>query len=224
MQRLSQETLKANDIAEDYAKRQATASARIAKAWNEVKVGIAEALTPERIEAFTAAITGTLKIAGQLVASVSQLAGGIRDILKLDFSTTTKQKQSVAKKFGDRFSDEELAALPGAFGRDIRHRLAVRRQARGGALLKLTEDLVGKQPFVPGFDLQATRGASAAIDQPFRYTGGGSGGGSISVSPVVNVHVDRAGAGPEEIAAELDKGMRRATETMARDIAAVAGQ
>ena len=64
---LTNETLKANDVAQDYAENQASSSAKAAKAWNALKVTIADSMTPERIEKFTNALVGVLGVAEKLI-------------------------------------------------------------------------------------------------------------------------------------------------------------
>ncbi len=55
---LANSTMRANDVAEDYAKRQASASARLSKIWNDLKISAAEFFTPERMQSIVDVMKG----------------------------------------------------------------------------------------------------------------------------------------------------------------------
>lgn len=80
VRRIATETLGANDISEDFMKKQASASAQVAKAWNDIKVGVAEAFTTERLQAFAMMLTDVMDMA-------SRLPGFFEDIVSIDSPT-----------------------------------------------------------------------------------------------------------------------------------------
>ena len=69
-------TMQAKDISEDYAKIQMSASAKVAKTWNEIKVSVMEAFTPERLQAFAAML-------GDIVDGASRLPGFFESVFTL---------------------------------------------------------------------------------------------------------------------------------------------
>lgn len=85
-EQLTEKTKKANDNQTDYDKRQALASQRAANAWNAVKVAVAEAFTPERLQAFTAVLAKTLELAIDLTGWVSEILGMSNKVESEDLS------------------------------------------------------------------------------------------------------------------------------------------
>ncbi len=77
--KLADETMKANDLGTDFSKRQQNDAVRVAKAWNDVKVTLAEMFTPDRIKAFSEALIQAFQIAGRLVSHIAEIAGFIAD-------------------------------------------------------------------------------------------------------------------------------------------------
>lgn len=65
-ERLSAAAAEATDISTDFGKRTETQGFRIAKAMNDAKLAIGEAMTPERIEAFVKLLQGAVDGAGWL--------------------------------------------------------------------------------------------------------------------------------------------------------------
>lgn len=86
-------TLKANDVQEDYAKYGKSASAQLGKAWNEIKVAIAESFTPEVIGAFVLAIKDTISLVKDLVRGLGAVAEKLEEIAGGDEAKLTKQGQ-----------------------------------------------------------------------------------------------------------------------------------
>jgi TP901 family phage tail tape measure protein len=78
---LASSTMGAKDVAEDYAAFQASSAGRMQKAYTDLKNRIAEAFTPERIEAFTAAIEYTVKLVGDLVSGLAAVGSYILELL-----------------------------------------------------------------------------------------------------------------------------------------------
>jgi TP901 family phage tail tape measure protein len=76
-------TMKANDVARDYARVQASASAKLDLAFNRLKVRISEALTPDRVEALADAMESvlnyTIKIVGWFEKLGDKLGGWRKD-------------------------------------------------------------------------------------------------------------------------------------------------
>jgi TP901 family phage tail tape measure protein len=67
----------ANDVAEDYDKFQRSSAAKVQKAWNNIKTAIAEAFTPERVDAMATALAGVLGFATDIVDKFQALQGFI---------------------------------------------------------------------------------------------------------------------------------------------------
>jgi TP901 family phage tail tape measure protein len=76
-------TMDANDVAEDYDKFQKSSAAKVKKAWNNVKVAVAEAFTPERVEAMSKALETALGFASDLVGAIEDVAHFV-DVLRGD--------------------------------------------------------------------------------------------------------------------------------------------
>lgn len=77
--RMVRESANANDIAEDAAKRSASASDKVKVAINGVKIAAAEAFTPERIQAFAdglSAVLGLVSGIGKGISAISYMIGG----------------------------------------------------------------------------------------------------------------------------------------------------
>lgn len=96
---LARSTLNAKDVSEDYAAFQESASAKIQKAWNELKLLIAEVFTPERIKAFADALGDALIIA----KGIAEAVGVIADFIDAGDSAEIKP---TSKEVG--MSDDEL--------------------------------------------------------------------------------------------------------------------
>lgn len=64
---LADATMNANDVAEDYDKFNQSSAAQLQKSWNDLKITISEALSPDRVATFTRGIQGLIRVAGTLV-------------------------------------------------------------------------------------------------------------------------------------------------------------
>ena len=84
--RLTETSRKANDLSTDFAKRQALASEKAANAWNLVKVRVAEAFTPERLQAFAELLGKSVELAIDLAGWVGEILGASNKIENQDVS------------------------------------------------------------------------------------------------------------------------------------------
>jgi TP901 family phage tail tape measure protein len=69
---LTESTLQANDVQEDYAEKQASSSFKAEKAWNNLKVAVAEAFTSERLEKFAKGLEKILGITVKIVDALDR--------------------------------------------------------------------------------------------------------------------------------------------------------
>ncbi len=74
---LATQTEKANDVSQDYAKFQESNAAKVDKAWNNVKIALAEAFTPDRIEALSHVLVRVLEFAARLVGYMEDVGRAI---------------------------------------------------------------------------------------------------------------------------------------------------
>lgn len=72
---IREETLRANDVAVDYGKYQKSSAAQAAMGWNEVKLKIAEAFSPDRVQGLVKAISVAVGFAGVMVQKFEDAAG-----------------------------------------------------------------------------------------------------------------------------------------------------
>lgn len=93
---LSAETMAANDVAEDYATFQQSSAGRIQGAWNQVKNEVAAALTPERIEAFAAALRGAVGWIQDMVRGLNAVGEKLAELAGGDDAQITQMGQDDA--------------------------------------------------------------------------------------------------------------------------------
>ncbi len=100
--RIAAETLLADDVAKDYANYQNSTAGKLEKAWNAVKVQVAEAFTPDRIQAFADTLMRALEMAGKLVNFLSDIGYGIEQAVGNSEARDAGEKaaQEVAAKGG----------------------------------------------------------------------------------------------------------------------------
>ncbi len=108
---LAKSTLKADDVAKDYARRQQSTAEKVSRAWNDLKVKVAEAFTPERIAAFAGLLE---KIVGWAAGLVDSLEWIIDKFDPMDSQQGRKRREEEGRKF-----NEDRAAIA---ARAERHR------------------------------------------------------------------------------------------------------
>ncbi len=94
---LADETLRANDVQEDYDAFARSSAGQLAAAWNQAKNEIASAITPQMIEGFSAAIRGAISLAGDLVRGLGAVGEKITEIMGGDDAEITKMDQDAAR-------------------------------------------------------------------------------------------------------------------------------
>lgn len=105
-----QATLQARDIGEDYATKQKSASAQLVKLWNDVKIAVAGAFTPERVAAFVEVVKAAAEAGKGVVGFLGDVAGflGFMETKSEQF----QRRQDVKALTEDKsLSDEQLAGL-----------------------------------------------------------------------------------------------------------------
>lgn len=116
---IAKATKGAKDVAEDYAKRQKMRSEQISRQFNNLKIKIAEAMTPERVEALSKALMAVVEAAGwvldkfvKLGEAIGVTAGKIAEELGLDTrGSAASRAESRRKTFkGKSMSDLEAIA------------------------------------------------------------------------------------------------------------------
>lgn len=75
--KIRDETKGANDVTEDYEAFNESAAAKAEIAWNSAKVALAEAFTPERVEALSGALVKVLNVAVSIIDALSSIARGL---------------------------------------------------------------------------------------------------------------------------------------------------
>jgi TP901 family phage tail tape measure protein len=78
---LALDHLNATDVADDYQKRQGSASQKIKVAMNKLKLTIAEVFTPERLQAFAHGLTNILKLVGEIGGALPDIAEALGDYI-----------------------------------------------------------------------------------------------------------------------------------------------
>lgn len=120
---IGQATRGANDIAEDFNRRQQSSAYQVKKAWNDVKVAVADAFTPERIQAFAMAIKSLISLATDAATAVASIVTGstkvrnenaervvdnlLRGKVKLEDIASGKMRSIVMRQVG-----ADVAAVP----------------------------------------------------------------------------------------------------------------
>lgn len=124
---LSRATLNATDVADDFAKRQSSASARAAKSWNQVKVAVAEAFSPATLENFASGLEVIIERETQFARGLDAMAGRFREAGggKLMRDTEAQQRDALrlfqektgfSSEFISRMTPEEIMAHAGRRG------------------------------------------------------------------------------------------------------------
>lgn len=117
---IRQSTLKANDVAEDGAKYQNSATGRLKAAWNDIKVAITEAFTPEVIDAFVMAIKDAISLAKDLAIGVGLIAEHIEEITGGKESRVNKMEgdDALQKALAKGYTLDQIIAVGEARGVD----------------------------------------------------------------------------------------------------------
>lgn len=232
-QKMIDDTLKANDVQEDYFAVSQSASHKVNKSFNDIKLAIADVFTPERLQGFA-------KILGGIVEAASRLVGMLEAVSDwYQRNNVTKSDEGGPEaKLSDKELDERLGMsdfqLAMAHPGQIRARLEDERKRRAGLR---TQDLAAN----------ATLAASETVAQVNWAAGGGKGAmpdfgirgrfgaptlpaggnGAVTVNAPANVNVTvnaKTDADANSIASMVTKHIRRAFDAQARDIAAGAAQ
>lgn len=122
----------AGDVGEDAAKRQASASGRVKKLWNEVKVAVSEAFSGEVMDVFASALEGVAGLIGKILSDMAELArftgelaGSVVNAATDSMISPDQAFDMMLKKEG---SIEKLAGRDDEIGNMARRRMA-RQQA-----------------------------------------------------------------------------------------------
>lgn len=102
--RIKRDSLGSDQVAKNNAIWQASASGKMAKAWESVKNSLAEAFTPERIEAFAAALVKVTDLLVKAVELVDEITRSLDDV-KDDAMT---QKLAKTGKTGFRIGEDGM--------------------------------------------------------------------------------------------------------------------
>jgi TP901 family phage tail tape measure protein len=229
---LSVATLKADDIATDYNARQASASAKAAKAWNDVKVAMAEAFTPERLQAFA-------NILGTVVEAAARLVGSLQAVADwADRHSGEKKFTPQAGDFEQNLSDEELNEAMGLSPLEFSRKYSGRGLGgRNSSKVRFRNEILRRKDQAKGdIGTRAVLAASESVAQVRWAAAGGvgrmpafAGGGgksvTMSASPTINVNVppgtDEAAA--HRIAHVVEKTWRQLWEGEMRKADATLG-
>jgi TP901 family phage tail tape measure protein len=251
---IAKSTRNAKDLEEDNARMMQSNAVKLKKAWNDLKVTISEALTPERIAAFTRFLEMSIGVAAKLVDTLSNVPGyveflhGEGQVANQDRSDafedyvrkvtgkhgegaagiTPQDMTKVAEQLaGKSASDLAIQGIVGGLARDI---IEGAKRRRSGEKASRQKDIdVGRGQFRgmgTGDRLSPDHYApEVSVDEPFRYDPGpGAGGPSVTVGGT-KVDVNvTTGADPDEIGRAVGDAVRKENERAARDIAAAAGQ
>jgi TP901 family phage tail tape measure protein len=186
---LTESTLKADDVAQDYAEKQASSSARAQKAWNDLKIAIAEAFTTERVERF-------VKIAEKALGWAVKAAEIISKHLDDEYSDETEGGKS---PYGNAQVEafnylQENSMDPRAFAKaqEIKARVTRANELyQQGQLDRANEVAAGGPLMLPGDDKKSD--GSSAVTNNF-------GGNTINVTST--------SADPVEVANQVDKRLQ----------------
>lgn len=142
---LADESKKANDVGEDYAKWSASASGIIASEWNLLKNVIAETFTPERIRLFAGVLRDVVGFARDALGAFGGIAAAIDEM-------TGGDQTSASRDEDDQMLEAWLARNPGKTAKDA-------AQVEPGLFGKTMETLL------PGEDwhTKAARGARSRL-------------------------------------------------------------
>lgn len=122
---LTESTKKADDARTDAAKRQALASEKAVNAWNAVKVAVAEAFTPERLQMFADILAKTLGLAIDLAGWVGEILGMSNKVQNQDINRNVDdfvlQKKGKKGNYEQGLRDLVTAGTSGDTGAMMRY-------------------------------------------------------------------------------------------------------
>jgi TP901 family phage tail tape measure protein len=240
---IRQATINANDIQEDYDKRQASSSAKVAKLWNDIKITIAEAFTPERIEAFVAALKGAVELAAELGGWIKELTDGEKG--KVAQMEGDDALQAALDKGGsvDAIAAAEMPEEPSFLMRQAEKTtaaggiaaktrgdrraliLAARRRKDADAKTAKNDAALRTEQFMrnPGLmEIEAHANAFDATAAPMVNMAKDKAGGGVQVTSPITVHT-QPGADGKQIAVEVRSAWEKFWDAKVGDLSANAG-
>lgn len=246
-------TLKANDVQEDYAKSGKSASAQISKSWNEIKVQVAAAFTPEVIGAFALAIKDA-------VQEVQDLATGLKGIGEwLNKYVGEGDETTVSRMEGDDALDDALRGggnLDAIAAQEAPEKLGWFGGAlmAGAGALGIEDNTEKQRLMIEAARARKAKNQGIAKTDAARYrknfpgaafdtnlndpnanflgnegpvlppdAGAGANTGSVTVSAPVNLTIHAPSGDAKAIAHEVKKAISEHHESMVRDLDAAAG-
>ena len=233
-QKLADSTRDANDVAEDYDKFQRSSSAKVSKAWNKVKVAIAEAFTPERVETMASALEGVAEAAGSVVDGLDEIIARIERIISGDSPELASSASSTAIKTARAagMSNQEIAekgfAGSGAQTSAKLKKLGVPASIRKALSdIQLTETETRLTRVTPGSHLDDAFGWLGMGDQRLFTPGfvpeptipqiaAREGSRVVNNAPTFNLEVNAPNANAAEVAREVQKKVREFWDSQMR--------
>lgn len=242
-------TLKSNAAQADYDKYSRTASAQIKAGWNDIKVSIAEAFTPEVIGAFVLAIKDALSFVKDLARGLGVVGDLIEEISGGDDAKITKQEQDDAldnallkgKSLADieallqpasnpvegMMRQNEFMGLTGSGDTEGVRKAIARRRAANKSVAKRDEQKATAR-YQASPTLMEQEAASAVFDATAPVVSdeavkGGSGTRSTTVTAPVSVTINAPGADGKVIEGHVRRALADHRDTMARELDAAAG-
>ncbi len=180
----------AKDVAEDFGTYAESTAGKLEAAWNSVKNLIAEAFTPERLQAFVEGASDLLRVAGALVEAFGDLAGFIAGV-STDPQTMVGRAAKVAvdEAVAKGQSLEDLAQRDDVYGREAKARLA-RERGRQERADRATEAAAAEGLRPSGFSVEDEAARSPSAVQRRRIAGEP---GPLRVETRATVGIDRRG-------------------------------
>jgi TP901 family phage tail tape measure protein len=245
---IARETRHAKDVSVDYDKYNKSSSAQLKKAWNDIKLAVTSALTPERIQAFTMFLKEAVGMALKLVEALSHVPGYI-EFLGGEGKVANQEGDDMLDNLlikGHKLEDIErimsargvdaigprrdLAKAAGASGEgeiqgaESSIQEAVKRRRATNAQISKRD--VAKYGFSPGSNYKDTRRmdveASRIMDVPTMMEADAARG---AFSPVTNITINApAGADAQQYARVARDEVNRALDVKSRELAAQLGQ
>lgn len=231
---IARSTRDAKDIAVDYDRFNRSSAAQMQKSWNGLKISIAQALSPERVEGLVAALGGLLTVLGKAAGLVDDIGSGlgtgaamIADKLGLvetespamaaERRRQNPEYQERKKKFGgllqsrSRESLEKLAAYAGSSGEMGQMALEAR-----GELSRRDLDNRRTMPTEGLGDSTRMMDAPTMMEQDAAR-------GAFAPQTTINITAP-AGADAQQYARVAREEVNRALETKSRELTSQLGQ
>jgi hypothetical protein len=183
---LQKESQNSNQVAKDNQTWMESSSGRLAKLWEQIKNSVAEAFSPDRIEAFVS----ILEKAGQAYNAIFQFGRKVRGVFSGNAAATYSEEDLAM------FSGSGVAQLlaRGATPEEIEHRKAAaeRNMANTRAFNAAAENIMGGEVNEASTPESIRRALEAKYSSGFKYSGASDAGATYLKNAGYNDPIDVA--------------------------------